>query len=310
METTTRSTHQAHITRPPADSQPPCTSATPREAPAHEAGPAPDPVAVRDRVLTAQAPSAPDPQGGGTDLEKVAKNAAANAVALGSCFGTMTALNNAVRATPGMPAPVKALTGLLPSAGVFPTPWVEDGMRAALGTTATLPTRPSLAHDAVAGAALFLFNRACARSTRLPRFPAASAAGMAATVLQATAASVLAGAASELTAQWMNDQDRRSGDPHPAPALIDNTRKATGRLLSQAPAASLQTGLAFAGKPLPPSLSLLPLGVVTGGWCFRRVLIPPQATPQPAGGDGPAPSAPARPPQRPLPFPVSSIPPA
>lgn len=295
METTTSSTHRIRMTGQPAADQPPLATDT-GVAPPHEPGPAPDPVAVRGRILPAPDPGASNPPSGGTDLEKIAKNAAASAVALGSCFGTMTALNNAVRATPGMPAAVKALTGLLPSAGVFPTPWVEDGVRAALDTTATYPTRPSLAHDAVAGATLFLFNRACARSVRLPRFPAATPAGMAATVLQATAASVLAGGASELTAQWMNDQDRRSGDPHPAPAPIDNPRKATGRLLSQAPAASLQTGLAFASKPLPPSLSLLPLGVVTGGWCFRRVLIPPQA----AGGDGPPP----------VPFPVSSIPPA
>jgi hypothetical protein len=104
----------------------------------------------------------------------------------------------------------------------------------------------------------------------------------------------------------MNEQDRRSGDAHPPPAPIDNPRKATGRLLSQVPAASLQTGLALAGKPLPPSLSLLPMSVVTSGWCLRRVLIPPEAT-----GGGQPPGSTAAPPAESTPwFPESPIPPA
>ena len=93
-----------------------------------------------------------------TDWLKAGKNALASAVALGGCFGTMTALNQAVRSRPGMPVAARVVTGLLPSASVFPTPWVEDGVRQTVGTTATLPVRPSLAHDAVASANLFAFN--------------------------------------------------------------------------------------------------------------------------------------------------------
>lgn len=224
--------------------------------------------------MAAGAPEGPRPAGG-TDYEKVAKNAAASAAAIGGCFGTMSALNNAVRAVPGMPVQVKVLTGLLPSVSVFPTPWVEDGMRSALGTTATHPVNPSLAHDAVAGATLFLFNAACAR---IPRPAAATPAGMAAAVLQVTAASVLAGGASELTAQWMNDRDRQDGDTRAAPELFDNWRKGSGRLLSQGAAAGVQTALAFRQTPLPPALSLLPMTAVTWGWSLRRVLAPPEPT--------------------------------
>ncbi len=300
MEPTKSSTHRASFTGQQPQAWPPQIEGHHGATDSHEPGPARAPAATRDRMLPPEDLAAPAPTDSGTDYEKVAKNAAASAVALGSCFGTMSALNNAVRATPGMPAAVKAFTGLLPSAGVFPTPWVEDGMRHALSTTATLPTEPSLAHDAVAGATLFLFNRACARSAYIPKFRAATPAGMAATVLQATAASIFAGAATELTAQWMNDKDRPSDDTAAAPAPIDNPRKATGRLLSQVPAATLQTGLALVGKPLPPALSLLPMGVVTGGWCFRRVLIPPETSPgdpprTPGGG------APLQPPLTPMP---------
>lgn len=272
MEATRSSTHRAGHS---PQSQHRYRECPPGGPPLPEPDPLEKPPALRDRTITATGvPEAPRPASG-TDYEKVAKNAAASAVALGSCFGTMSALNNAVRAIPGMPVPVKVLTGLLPSASVFPTPWIEDGVRAALDTTATLPTRPSLAHDAVAGATLFGFNAACARSVRIPRFPAATPAGMAATVVQATVASVLSGAASEASAQWMNDQDRRSGDPHPAPALIDNTRKATGRLLSQVAAAACQTALAFSKTPPPPAWSQVPMTTVTSGWIFRRVLAPP-----------------------------------
>lgn len=225
---------------------------------------------------------APDP---GVDPARVLKNAAASAVALGSCFGTMTALNNAVRAQPGMSPAIKILTGLLPSASVFPTPWVEDGMRRALGTTATYPVAPTLAHDAVAGAALFLFNTACARSRSVPKFSAHSRAGAAATVLQTTVATLFAGAASEATAQWMNHHERGRPDAPSEPPPLDNTSKAIGRTLSQVPAASLQTGLAFMTEALPKTWSLLPMGVVTGGWCLRRVAAvcvqsayPPQTT--------------------------------
>lgn len=225
---------------------------------------------------TAPPPSAPIAKG--ADIERVGKNAAASAVALGSCFGTMTALNNAVRATPGMPRSVKIFTGCLPSLGVYPTPWVEDGVRNALGTTATFPVKPSLAHDGVAAASLFLFNLACSRSPSIPKFPAATRAGMAATVVQATLASVFAGGASELTAQWMNQRDQPEGAQAGTPPHLDDHRKATGRLLSQVPAVALQTALAVRSTPLPASLSLLPLATVTGGWSLRRVLIPPAPT--------------------------------
>jgi hypothetical protein len=224
-------------------------------------------------------PSAPPATGTSpastTDFEKVAKNAIANAVSLGSCFGTMTALNNAVRAMPGTPLGARVVTGLLPSAGVFPTPWVDDAMRGALNTTSTLPNRPSLAHDAVAAASLFLFNFACLRSAAIPKLPPSTPAGMAATVLQSAAASLLAGGASEFTAQWMNESDRRSGQAVETTEHFDNTRKATGRLASQVPAATLQTYIALSGQPLPARLSLLPLCTVTGLWSLRRVLVPP-----------------------------------
>lgn len=218
-----------------------------------------------------QSPQAPKK----TDLVKVGKNALASAVALGGCFGTMTALNNAVRATPGMPTPVRIVTGLLPTVSVFATPWVEDNVRQTVGTTATLPVRPSLAHDAVASVSLFAFNVACARSASVPKFRPATPAGVAAGVLQCTAASLIAGGASEITAQWMNERDRPHPQAAPTPPQMSNTDKATGRILSQVPAATLQTGVALSGKPVPTRWSLLPLGLVTGGWAFRRQLTPP-----------------------------------
>lgn len=218
-----------------------------------------------------QSPQAPKK----TDLLKVGKNAIASAVALGGCFGTMTALNHAVRATPAMPIPVRIVTGLLPSASVFATPWVEDGVRQTVGTTATLPVRPSLAHDAVASVSLFAFNVACARSALVPKLPPATAGGMAAGVLQCTVASLIAGGASEITAQWMNAGERPRKQAAETPPQMETTDKAIGRVLSQVPAAALQTGIALSGKPLPPRRTLLPLGAVTGGWAFRRQLAPP-----------------------------------
>lgn len=211
-----------------------------------------------------------------TDFVRVGKNAVAGSVALGGCFGSMTALNNAVRATPGVPRAVRVVTGVLPSAGVFPTPWVENGVRDTLGTSATLPRQPTLGHDTVAAASLFLFNVGFSRSGLLPRYGAATPRGMAVTVLQCASASLVAGAATELTAQWMNAQaqDKDAACEGPPPVHFDNTDVATGRLLSQLPAAGLQTGLALSGKQLPSRWSLLPLGLVTGGWSFRRVLMP------------------------------------
>ncbi len=294
MENARSSTHRASMTGHFPQSRHRRSEGPPAGPRPREPGPLGMPAAVRGRTVTAVGlPGGPRPAGG-TDPEKVAKNAAASAVAIGSCFGTMSALNNAVRAVPGMPVPVKVLTGLLPSASVFPTPWVEDGVRSALGTTATLPVQPSLAHDAVAGGTLFLFNAACARSARIPKFPAATPAGMAANVLQVTVGSVLAGGASELTAQWMNERSRRDGDAGAGPAPFDNWRKGGGRVLSQGAAASAQTALAFKKTPLPPALSLFPMGAVTGGWCFRRVLTPPEPPPARAPGNPAPPAAEAR----------------
>lgn len=287
---------------------------TPPAASSPGPGPASEAAAVKACVLPDASGHPPEPPGGGIDFGKVGKNAVVSAISIGGCFGTMVALNAAVRATPGMPTPVKVFTGLLPTASFFPTPWVEDGLREALNTSATFPVKPTLAHDAVASVCLFLFNAACIRSARVPKFPAASRAGMGAAVLQAAAASVLAGGASELTAQQMNLREAQSGDASSPPAHIDNGRKATGRVLSLVPAAALQTGLAVRGKPLPPSMSLLPPGVVTGGWSFRRVLIPPEA---PAPVPAPAPARiepqPVRHASTELPWwgiPVTDIPPA
>ncbi len=242
-------------------------------------GPASEPQAIRQRTLPVTNGRAPQPPGEGIDVGRVGKNAVASAITLGSCYGTMVAINNAVRATPGVPVPLKVFSGLLPTAGVFPTPWVEEGLRQALDTSATFPVKPTLAHDAVAGVSLFLFNASCLRSASIPKYRPATPAGMAASFIQCTAASLLAGGASEMTAQWMNLRDAKSGHEGASPEHIDNSRKACGRLLSQVPAAALQTGVAVAGKPLPPSLSLLPLGVVTGGWSLRRVLIPAESSP-------------------------------
>jgi hypothetical protein len=92
-----------------------------------------------------------------------------------------------------------------------------------------------------------------------------------ASVRQCAGASLVAGGASEFSAQWMNARATAT-PPHPT---MHNTDKATGRVLSQLPAATLQTELARSGKPLPRGWSLLPVALVTGGWSFRRLLAPP-----------------------------------
>lgn len=219
------------------------------------------------------------PPPSGTDFDKVGKNALVSAAAIGGCFGSATALSKAVHATPGMPLALKALAGLLPSASVFPTPWVEDGVRHALDTTPTYPSKPTLQHDAVAAGILYGFSRACARSALIPKLPPATPGGAAVTVIQASVASLLAGAGSEWTAQWMNQSERSKGSPAEPPHHIDNPRKATGRLLSQVPAAAFQTGMTLSGKSIPPHLSWLPTAIVSGGWAYRRVLIPAASSP-------------------------------
>lgn len=307
MEKATSSAHNAYgagKTGPSLEDPPQHPGQARPAGSAPDPGPATEPATVRARTQPGDAAS---PPAGGVDIEKVAKNAVASAAAIGSCFGTTSSLNNALRARLGTSVPTKVLAGLGPSISVFPTPWVEDGMRNALGTTATHPVKPSLAHDAVAAASLFAFNLAYSRSAWTPKFAANTPAGFIATVCQTTAASLVAGGASEITAQWMNEEERQKGHSMEHPAHIDNIRKATGRLYSQGAAATLQTWLAFPGNKLSPPMARAPLASVTGGWTFRRALIPPEPS---AGSADPPPWVTARA-ADPVPgFPPHDIPPA
>lgn len=265
MERVTTSAHRVSMSSQPAQVQ------QERCAPAR---PLPQ---VRDVVPRLSPTPAGVPAGTDIDPEKVVKNAGAGAVGVGVVYGVAVAANNAARATPGLPKVVKVAAALLPSASVYLTPWVEDGTRHALGTTQTFPIQPSLAHDAVASGGLFLFNLGWTRSAMIPRFPAATPAGMASTVVQCILASMFAGGASELSAQRMNQGDHAAGHPAQPPVHIENTRKGLGRLYSQIPAAGVHMYLALRGKPLPANLALLPSAFVSGGWTFRRELIPSPA---------------------------------
>jgi len=266
MDRVTLSAHRVSMSSQPAQVQ--------QERP-EPASPRPQ---VRDVVPSSSTTPAGIPAANShIDPEKVGKNACAGAVGVGVVYGIAAAANNAVRTASGLPKAAKVAAALLPSASVYLTPWVEDGMRHALGTTQTYPNRPSLAHDAVASGGLFLFNLGWTCSAMIPRFPATTPAGMASMVIQCTLASTFAGGASELSAQWMNRRDHEAGEPLRMPADIDNTRKGTGRLYSQAPAACVHVCLALRGKPLPAHLALLPSAFVSGGWTFRRELIPPAA---------------------------------
>ena len=265
MDRTSSSTCRTAMTVQTPPQTPQTPAAAPRTAiPAQDVAPPPAPPAKGAPSCVA-----------GLDAGRAASAACVSAVAIGGLYGGMSAINSAVRATPGLPKAVKVAAALLPSLSVYATPWVEDRVRLALGTAPTYPLRPSLAHDAVASAGLFLFNAWCSRSARVPKFPPATPAAMATAVVQCTLASAIAGGASELSAQWMNARDRAAGVTTGAPVFSDNHRKGMGRLYSQLPAAALHVHMARRGKPLPAHLAQLPGAVVSGGWACRRVLMPP-----------------------------------
>lgn len=204
---------------------------------------------------------------------KVARNAVVGMLSQGTCFGTVFALSNHLRAV-GNPA-VKVLAGFLPIAGGMLTAPAEEAVRDALQTRPTRPATPSLGHDAIPSAILFAVNAAYIRSTQLPRFPAHTLAGAAVTAGLSFAGTLLAGGATEAYAQHTRQRDPHPADPPPKPSVLQT---AVGRGLSLMPMAAFnQVTAAFvtARGAVPPSLALGPIAVATGGWSLRRLLTPP-----------------------------------
>lgn len=274
MDASVRRSH-----RPPTDAGrlgPPPPQTAPQEA-ATPANPA------RQRVLPPTAdPQAPHASDGGPpsperpsyDLDKVARNALSAGTAFGLTFGTATAIKHALRNTAGMPLPVKVAAGLLPMVSLLVSPQVEDSMRELLGTQASYPPEPSLAHDALSPLALTLMNAGYI-ATGFLKLPPTTLAGAAATVFKTALASVPAGGVSEADAQRRQAQARREGrDPVPH-EQVDPVRKGIGRAHSQWGAAAVNIYGVVRDPSLAARRPMVPVISVTGGWTFRRVLMPP-----------------------------------
>jgi hypothetical protein len=171
---------------------------------------------------------------------------------------------------------VKVLAGFLPLAAALATAPGEQAMRATLGSEATLPAQPTLAHDAIPGLVLFLANLAWQRLPGPPRPPAASAAGLAATVAISMLGSLGGGALSEARSQ----SDPAPPGASPTPAL----HKGMGRALSLLPLVlwlQVPACLATAGRTAPRWSGLAGTGLACAGWTFRRLLTAPPERPQP-----------------------------
>lgn len=248
----------------------PCAPSAPAHCPTSPGAASRQPGACQPAPRT---PVASGPEPGprrGWDTVAVLKNAGVCGVAIGSTYGTMAALNGFLRADPRVPRRVKVLAGLLPAVGVAVSPWVEDALRAGSGTAATYPVIPSLEHDAVASAALLACHHLGKRIPALNR-PAGTPAGAVLSVTRAALASVVAGAASELSGQASHREAAAVGVEPPPADTLDPCRKSVGRALTQLPAAALFAVTAARGQPVAPDLAAR---VVTGGWAFRRVLTP------------------------------------
>lgn len=208
------------------------------------------------------------------DMDRIGHAALVSGLAQGVPLGLSFALSGLARASG--PAHVKVLAGFLPVAAALATAPGEQALRNWLGSQATLPAQPTLAQDAIPGLVLFLTNFAWQRLPGPPRPPAASVAGLAATVGISMAGSLIGGALSEALSQ--------TAPAPPGTPPIPAAHKGMGRALSLLPLALWLQGpacMATAGRPLPRWSSLAGTGLACAGWTFRRILTTPPERPKP-----------------------------
>ena len=214
-----------------------------------------------------------------TDFTRIRQAGLVAGLAQGGPLGLSFALAGLARAR-GQPH-LKVLGGFAPVLAAFLTAPSEQALRGWLGAQATLHRQPSLAHDAIPGAVLFLASLAWQRLPGPPRPPAHSPAGLAATVLVSMVGSLAGGLLSEASAQHAGPETGPPDSHQVVPAL----HKGIGRALTLLPREVWLQGpacLATAGRPLPRWTGLASTGVACVGWTFRRVLTsPPEGLPPP-----------------------------
>lgn len=218
------------------------------------------------------------------DFNRIRQAGLVAGLAQGAPLGLSFALAGWARAF-GQPH-LKVLGSFAPVVAAFLTAPGEQALREWLGAQATLQRQPSLSHDAIPGAVLFLANVAWQRLPGPPRPPAHSSAGLAATALVSMAGSLAGGLLSEALAQR---SDPGTGPPEGA-RVVPALHKGMGRALSLLPLVvwlQLPACLATGGRPLPRWTGLAGTGVACVGWTFRRVLTSPP--------DGPPPPYPQKP---------------
>ncbi len=272
-----RSTLRTHPDRPVRPPTRPDAAPDPALAPALAPAPglpagAPAPALIPSPSLAARA-----------DFTRIRQAGLVAGLAQGGPLGLSFALAGWARAR-GRPH-LKVLGGFAPVVAAFLTAPSEQALRGWLGAQATLPRQPSLAHDAIPGAVLFLATLAWQRLPGPPRPAAHSPAGLAATVLVSMTGSLAGGLLSEASAQRSAQPSDPGAGAADGPRIVPALHKGMGRALSLLPLVVWLQGpacLASAGRPLPRWTGLASTGVACVGWTFRRVWTsPPEGPPPP-----------------------------
>jgi len=205
---------------------------------------------------------------------RVASNSMLTGVSTALSFGLLASVNNIARQHPN---PMVKMAGAhAPVIAGVASAYIAHGIQNAFDIISSASSKASIVYDAISPAFIMGTNYAYALS-KLPKFPAATPAGVAATMLVTATGAAIGGAMTELAAQtWPGAQKPAK----PGATQPPSTRQsAIGRGITQLPAVQLNKKIAkIAAKAsaaaIPKPLLLAAPAATAVPFMFRRLVTP------------------------------------
>lgn len=205
---------------------------------------------------------------------RIVSNAVLSGLSTGLSFGLLASVNNIARIHPN--PTVKFAGAPTPMVAGIASAYVSRGIQNVFDIVSSLSSTASIACDAITPAFVMGANYGYALSN-LPKFPAASPGGIAATVLVTATGAAVGGGMAELAAQaWSRRLSRSMRDKQSSPSTL---QVGIGRAITQLPAAMLnksiaQTIVKSATSAVPRPLLLAGPAATAIPYMFRQLVTP------------------------------------
>ncbi len=209
---------------------------------------------------------------------RIASNAMLSGVSTALSFGLLASVNNIARIHPN---PMIKMAGAhTPVLAGIASAYISDGIQDIFDIVSSVGKRASIACDAISPAFVMGANYAYALSS-LPKFPPASSAAIATTVMITATGAAIGGGLAELAAQaWACRPTQALHDNSGSPSTL---QIGIGRAITQLPAAQLNKEIAKIAVKSSPSAVPRPLLLAVPAttaipYMFRQLVTPTSKT--------------------------------